>query len=133
MDLVAIFIVFSFLIYGFTSLVVYFRGPFGIFEIIRNTAAKISDGLGELFNCPVCSGTWLSFLISSLNLIFIPSLAFTPFNLILGGTGLWWLIILLDGIIGSGASWFIFKLEDYMVSNTKEDNEENDDVIKVQS
>jgi hypothetical protein len=60
--------------------------------------------------------------VSTLNLLFIPSIAFTPFNLLLGDTELWWLIILLDGLFGSGVSWMLFRIEDALVA-IKEKNQ----------
>jgi hypothetical protein len=39
--------------------------------------------------------------------------------MILGGTGLWWLIILLDGLCGSGTTWLLFRLEDFLTGNNE--------------
>ena len=63
--------------------------------------------------------------VLALNLIFIPTIAFTPFNLLIGGHGLWWLIILLDGLFGSGITWLLFRLEEYLTNNSEkyDDNE----------
>lgn len=130
MHLLMIFIIFSFVCYGCVNMLVYFSGPMGIFEYIRKVAHSISDRFGELFDCPACCSTWVSFFLSALNLILVPSIAFTPFNVILGGTGLWWLIVLLDGLFGSGITWFLFKIEDFMTSFN---NEGHDDVIKLKS
>lgn len=113
-----IFIIFCFICYSFVNMLLYFNGPFHIFEHLRNAAAKISDNVAEIFNCEACCSTWVSFFISALNLLVIPSIAFTPFNMILGGTGLWWLIILLDGLCGSGTTWLLFRLEDYLTNNS---------------
>lgn len=109
-------------------MLLYFSGPFGIFEHIRNIAGKISPRMGELFSCPACASTWVSFFLSALNLLIISSVPFTPFNLILGGTGLWWLIILLDGLCGSGTTWLLFKFEDFLVSNTKSEEDNIEDI-----
>ena len=130
MESLVIFIIFCFTCYSFVNMLLYFSGPFGIFEHIRNIAGKISPRMGELFSCPACASTWVSFFLSALNLLIIPSVPFTPFNLILGSTGLWWLIILLDGLCGSGTTWLLFKFEDFLVSNTKPD-EDNIDEIKL--
>jgi Na+-driven multidrug efflux pump len=83
---------------------------------------RTHDQLGELISCEACTSTWVSFFVSALNLLFIPSIAFTPFNLLLGDTGLWWLIILLDGLFGSGVSWMLFRIEDALVA-IKEKNQ----------
>lgn len=118
-----ILIIFSFVCYSATQMLVYLNGPFHIFEKFRNLMQRTHEQLGELIACEACTSTWVSFIISAINLIFIPSVAFTPFNLLLGGSGLWWLIILLDGLFGSGVTWLLFRLEDYLVNNTQ--NEED--------
>ena len=87
---------------------------------------KTSDQLAELVSCEACTSTWVSFFISALNLIVLPSIAFTPFNLILGGKGLWWLIILLDGLYGSGITWMLFRIEDYLVNNSTNNEEDGE-------
>ena len=114
-----IFLVFSFICYSATQMIVYLNGPFHIFEKFRQFLQNTNDQLGELVSCEACTSTWMGFFISALNLIIIPTIAFTPFNLILGGHGLWWLIIFLDGMFGSGISWLLFRLEDYLTNNTK--------------
>lgn len=128
MESLVIFIIFCFTCYSFVNMLLYFSGPFGVFEHIRNIAGKISPRMGELFSCPACASTWVSFFLSALNLLIISSVPFTPFNLILGGTGLWWLIILLDGLCGSGTTWLLFKFEDFLVSNTKPEEDNIEDI-----
>lgn len=128
MESLVIFIIFCFTCYSFVNMLLYFSGPFGVFEHIRNIAGRISPRMGELFSCPACASTWVSFFLSALNLLIISSVPFTPFNLILGGTGLWWLIILLDGLCGSGTTWLLFKFEDFIVSNTKSEEDNIEDI-----
>ena len=115
---ILILFLFSFICYSATQMIVYLNGPFHIFEKFRHLMQKTSDQLAELVSCEACCSTWISFFISALNLIVLPSIAFTPFNLILGGKGLWWLIILLDGLYGSGITWMLFRIEDYLVNNS---------------
>ena len=142
MESLVIFIIFCFTCYSFVNMLLYFSGPFGVFEHIRNIAGKISPRMGELFSCPACASTWVSFFLSALMLVFY--LAFS----IIGGIsnvtvvsqdydtfGLWWLIILLDGLCGSGTTWLLFKFEDFLVSNTKPEvtqiEEDNIEDIKL--
>ena len=117
-----IFLIFSFICYSGTQFIVYLNGPFHIFEKFRKLMQRTHDQLGELISCEACTSTWVSFFVSTLNLLFIPSIAFTPFNLLLGDTELWWLIILLDGLFGSGVSWMLFRIEDALVA-IKEKNQ----------
>lgn len=116
---------FSFVCYSATQFIVYLNGPFHMFEKFRILMQNTHDQLGELVGCEACTSTWVSFFISALNLLIIPSVAFTPFNLILGSTGLWWLIIILDGLFGSGTTWLLFRLEDYLTNNAQQE-ETND-------
>lgn len=124
-----IFLLFGFLCYSGTQMIVYMRGPFAIFEKFRTTMGNLHPELGELLGCEYCTSTWFSFFVSAINLIVIPSIAFTPFNLLLGGQGLWWLIILLDGIFGSGAAWMLFRVEDALLA-IKERNQVYEDEHK---
>ena len=114
-----IFLLFSFICYSGTQFIVYLNGPFHIFARFRKLMQNTHEQLGELVGCEACTSTWVSFFISALNIIVIPTVAFTPFNLILAGKGLWWLIILLDGLFGSGISWMLFRLEDYLTNNAQ--------------
>lgn len=123
-----IFLVFSFICYSGTQMIVYLNGPFHIFEKFRKLMQRIHDQLGELISCEACTSTWFSFVVSALNLLVIPTIAFTPFNLILGTTGLWWLIILLDGLFGSGVTWMLFRIEDALTS-IKEKNQIYEDEL----
>ena len=126
MHSLVIFIIFCFTCYSFVNMLLYFDGPFKIFHHVRTIASSISDNFSELFQCPACASTSVSFFISALNIICVPTISFTPFNMILGGTGLWWLIILLDGLCGSGTTWLLFKFEDYLISNTQTEEEINE-------
>lgn len=106
-------IVFCYMIfaYGVANMVVYAEGPWNIFERIRELAKSISDGFGKLFTCMMCFSTWVGLLASIVDLL-IPSIIFTPFNMILVGSGLWWLIPLLDAGFTSGAVWLIHNFEE---------------------
>lgn len=121
MYFIFIFLIFSFVCYSGTQMIVYLNGPFHVFEKFRKLMQNIHEQLGELVSCEACTSCWVSFFVSALNLIVIPSVPFTPFNLILAGQGLWWLIILMDGLFGSGISWMLFRLEDYLTNNSKEE------------
>lgn len=97
--------------YGIANMVCYAEGPWGIFEWWREVADHISEGFGKLFNCMMCFSTWVGLLVSAVDLL-ITSAVFTPFNLILAGTGLWWLIPILDAGLTSGAVWLLHNLEE---------------------
>jgi len=124
-----IFLLFGLICYSGTQLIVYMRGPFAIFEKFRSFMGNLHDELGELLGCEYCTSTWFSVFISALNLLVIPSIAFTPFNLILGGKCLWWLIIIMDGLLGSGMTWMLFRIEDALTA-IKEKNQVYEDEHK---
>ena len=92
-------------------MVCYAEGPWGIFEWWREVADNISEGFGKLFNCMMCFSTWVGLLVSIVDLL-IPAAAFTPFNIILAGSGLWWLIPILDAGFTSGAVWLVHNFEE---------------------
>lgn len=106
-------IIYMFMAYGFTNMLVYLKGPFGIFERIRETANKIHPNLGELFNCMACCSTWVGIFFNLLNLLIIPSMTLTPAFLILGATtNLWWLKLLIDMGFTSGFVWILHNFEE---------------------
>jgi hypothetical protein len=97
--------------YGIANMVCYAEGPFNMFSWWREVADNISEGFGKLFNCMMCFSTWVGLLASIVDLL-IPSAVFTPFNLILAGSGLWWLIPILDAGLTSGSVWLLHNLEE---------------------
>ncbi len=116
MYLFLVMILFTVICYSGTQMIVYMRGPFAIFEKFRTTMGNIHEELGELLGCEYCTSIWFSAFISILNMVVIPTISLTPFNLILGATGLWWLIIMLDCLFGSGVAWMLFRIEDALLA-----------------
>lgn len=120
MELFVNFIIFSILCYSFSNLFIYAKVPFNMFGIIRNIADNI--GLGEVFSCMMCLPLWVGVTLSLIDVFLLP-ISVTPFNMILGSTGLnLWLIIvivLLDGVLSSGVTWLIHNVEEFFESNAK--------------
>ena len=58
-----------------------------------------------------CLSTWIGILWAALDYWLIP-IAITPFNIILGGTGMWYLIIFMDAMFTCGIVWLLFQLEE---------------------
>lgn len=100
--------------YGISNMIVYANGPFHIFEHWRNFAHSIHEQFGELFSCMLCISTWIGLALSSIDYWFLTSVAFTPFNIILGGITPIWLIIILDMGFTSGCVWLLHQLEEMM-------------------
>lgn len=117
MELVTLlsYILFS---YGITTMLIYFDGPFDIIEYFRKTMNAIHPKLGELFQCPFCLSTWIGGLFSMINYLLIP-IRITPFNMILAGSGLWWLIIPMDAFLTCGTVWLLHVLDEYLENNSK--------------
>lgn len=104
--------------YGITTMLIYFNGPFDIIEYFRKTMNAIHPKLGELFQCPFCLSTWIGGLFSMINYLWIP-IKITPFNMILAGSGLWWLIIPMDAFLTCGTVWLLHVLDEYLENNSK--------------
>lgn len=103
------FIVLIYLItcFGISTILIDSIGPWHIFEKCHNWMVKNTPMLEELFSCYICLPTWEGIVFSALNIIFLPTLALTPFNILLSGIAPWWIIILLDAAFTSGGVWLI--------------------------
>lgn len=108
------FVAYIIFAYGLSNMIIFARGPFGIFEWWREFTHSISDGFGELFTCPMCLSTWVGLVFSLINILFIPAIAFTPFNIIFGVGNCIWLTLLMDMGFTSGIVWLLHQLEEMM-------------------
>lgn len=123
-------------VYGLSNMVVFADGPFYIFSKIRELANSISEHFGKLFSCMICFPANVGWVLSLVNWFFIP-FAFTPFNILLAGTNLWWLAMICDCCFTSGIVWIIHNIESFFESiaegkNTQEyEDIESDDTINV--
>ena len=127
--------------YGLSNMVVFGSGPFRIFEHIRYISSSISPHFGQLFSCMMCFPANVGWVVSLIDWFFIKSIALTPANILLAGTGLWWLALLVDCCFTTGAVWLIHHFESFFesiaegtsklqVDDTTPD-EDNDDIIEV--
>lgn len=120
--------------YGISNMVVFGSGPFRIFEHIRNITDRISEHFGSLFKCMMCFPANLGWILSLADWFFIKEIAFTPFNILLLGTGLWWLALILDCFFTSGIVWLMHNFETFFenLGNANQQFEENnDDIINI--
>jgi hypothetical protein len=83
-----------------------------IYDWIRDTAAKIHPNLGELFQCMICFPTWVGFILSAANSLFLPYIGLTPGMIMLGTLAPWWIIMIIDGFFASGIVWLIHTLQE---------------------
>lgn len=121
--------------YGFSNMMVFGSGPFRIFEHIRNITDRISEHFGSLFKCMMCFPANLGWVLSLIDWFLIKSIDFTPFNILLAGTGLWWLALILDCFFTSGMVWLMHNVESFFENlgqgNQIQEFEEDNDTIDV--
>lgn len=103
--------------YGLSLIVTQSVGPFGIFIRWRKFTDELSPNLGLLFRCMLCFPTNVGIVFSLVNWFFI-GIPITPFNMIMGGTDLWWMAALMDGCLTGGICHIIANIEDYIEKNT---------------
>lgn len=126
-----IIFIYSIFLYGLSWIFVFSDGPFHIFTRIRNLASKISDNFGKLFSCMVCFPSNLSWIMSVIDWFFIPQIAFTPFNILLAGTGLWWLAIIMDIGFGAGIVWAIYNIVEFFENLGGGENNDEENIVEV--
>lgn len=118
--------------YGFSNMMVFGSGPFRIFERIRNLTSRISEHFGSLFTCMMCFPANLGWVASVIDWFLIKNVAFTPFNILLAGTGMWWLALILDCFFTSGIVWLIHNIESFfenLGNGGPSQDDDNDTVI----
>ena len=54
--------------------------------------------------------------MSLIDWFLIPAAAVTPFNVILAGTGLWWLAMILDCCFTTGIVWLLYVIDEWFES-----------------
>ena len=136
MSNILIIAIYIFAAYGLSNMVVFASGPFRIFERIREGSNSLNPHFGTLFSCMMCFPANVGIFASLIDWFLLGSVAITPFNLLLAGTNLWWLAILGDCCLTSGAVWIIHNVESFFesiaggTSNIQQD-ENNDDIINL--
>lgn len=110
-----VFLVYIIFAYSLSNLFVFAHGPFHLFDHIRNLAARISENVGELFQCMICFPTWVGMGSSLANHFLLPIVPLTPMALLVGQSLVpWWVMMILDGVITSGGVWLIHTFQEMM-------------------
>lgn len=119
--------------YGISNMMVFGSGPFRIFEHIRNITSRISEHFGSLFTCMMCFPANVGWVASLIDWFLVKNAAFTPFNILLIGTNLWWLALILDCFFTSGIVWLIHNIETFFenLGNGTTIDDDNNDIINV--
>lgn len=124
-------------VYGLANMVAFGSGPFRIFEHIRYITENISEHFGKLFHCMMCLPANIGLVSSAIDWFLLKNIAITPFNIMLSGTGLWWLAILGDLAFTSGITWIIHNIESFFEkigegeSITEYEEVQEDDAVEV--
>lgn len=98
--------------YGIANTIIYSSGPFHFIDGLHKLAKKIHPQLEEMLSCFICSGWWIGFIFSVLNIWCVPELRITPMNMIGLPSDLWYATIFLDGAFVSASNWLINIIED---------------------
>ena len=102
-----ILLIYIIICYGIANTIIYANGPFHCFVKMHEVAAKIHPHLEEMLSCFICSGWWLGFFMSLLNLFVFTSIAFTPLTMIGLPMEYWYISVFFDGAFVSGSNWLI--------------------------
>ena len=105
-------------VYGLSNIIVFGEGPFYILEKWRELMYNIHPNIGKLFSCMMCLPANIGWVASLVDWFLISSIAFTPFNIIFAGSGLWWLAMILDMGFTSGICWLLYVIDDYFEKKT---------------
>ena len=130
-NLLIIFI-YAIAVYGLSNMMVFGSGPFRIFEHIRSISSRISEHFGTMFSCMMCFPANVGLFFSLIDWFLLKEIAIAPFNILLAGTGLWWLAALMDCCFASGFVWITHHIESFFENLGGGDQvDENNNVIDV--
>jgi hypothetical protein len=88
---------------------------------MHEIARKIHPQLDEMLSCFICSGWWIGFAMSALNILFVPTVTFTPMMMIGLPIEYWYVTIFLDGAFVSSSNWLINTAQNYLETNSIND------------
>ena len=109
---------YTFFVYGISVLFTQSYGPANIFFRLRVWAGKVGDNFVMLFKCMTCFPTNVGWVFSLFDWFLVPGVAISPFNMILGGTGLWWLAMILDACYCAGTCHLLWNIDDFIDKST---------------
>jgi hypothetical protein len=112
-------------------MIVFGSGPFKIFEKIREWSYNLSEHFSSLFSCMMCLPANIGWISSLINWFLIPSIALTPFNILLSGTNLWFIALIGDCCFSSGIVWIIHNIESFFENILNGNNNDTEDIIDL--
>lgn len=122
MNYILIFLIYVFLSYGLTNLLVNGKGPFNVIGWFRMIMGSISREFHSMLSCMMCTSTNVGLILSVIDLCY-SDIIFTPFNYVFNGEYIL-LTIIFDMAITSGIVWFLHNIELYFETNIKYDDDE---------
>lgn len=117
--------------YGVCNIIAFGSGPFKVFEWIRYFGNNIGSHFGKVFTCMMCLPTNFGIVFSLLDWFFIKNIELSPFNMIFNNTNHWFLAAICDAGFTSAIVWLIYKLDEYLASNTKTEYDDSDNENKI--
>lgn len=98
--------------YGIANTIIYANGPFHCFVMMHKVAKWIHPQLDEMLSCFICSGWWIGFGMSALNMLAFPWAHFTPMSMFMLPTEYWYVTVFLDGAFVSASNWILNNAEE---------------------
>lgn len=112
--------------YGLTNLLVYGSGPFNMLIKLREYCLDHIKVIGEMLRCMMCTSANLGWVISLFDLVCLPNIKFTPFNLYMPNEMEYLvLIIACDAFFTSGVVWLLHTIQETFESVTNYLNNKN--------
>ena len=106
-------LIFILVIYGASNMLVHSAGPLHIFEHYRSFMHKLPSNIGEGSECMICTPCQLSIIFSIVNVLLVPNITITPSYYLINDLNYWWVIIPMDGALGSGCAWVLHNIEEW--------------------
>ena len=135
MNIGLIIFIYCISVYGLSNMMVFSSGPFKIFEKIREWSSYISDHFSSLFNCMICLPANIGWIISLIDWFLLNEITFTPFNILLLNTNLWWVALIGDCCFTTGIVWIIHNIESFFESiaegTASNQSDDNNDFLEL--
>lgn len=135
MNIGLIIFIYCISVYGLSNMMVFSSGPFKIFEKIREWSSYISDHFSSLFNCMICLPANIGWIISLIDWFLLNEITFTPFNILLLNTNLWWVSLIGDCCFTTGIVWIIHNIESFFESiaegTASNQSDDNNDFLEL--
>ena len=118
--------IYTFMVYGLSAALVYYKGPWGIIEKFREHISS-NRYLDELFSCMFCLPVNIGIVLSVLSLILSGFAPFTPFTIIFHNhIILWPIAVLFDAFYAGSVVSIIDSIVDSISTKYGKINNDNE-------